>query len=279
MKYMALAVLGIALGGACSASALESNALNPLVKATDATGKIQQSTSSNVVPGSNSLMVDLQKIMDCAKTGQTYNSTTGLCSTNDAGGGGGSVVPSELTGPFSQIFSTPGTYTFNVPATYTGMSVYVYGGGGACDAGQTSSFGSPTPVIAYGGGNATQCTTWYSTNNTFTAAKCSGANGAPGGTANGDYSSPGSGSTGAMTCLGMGAYPTLNGGGGGYTRKDFIPGAPGAPAPGSNITVVVGNGAKKGQTPYAVRGVTYYSYRGQDASPGKVTIYWMKSGS
>lgn len=268
MKYMALAVLVTGIGWASGATALESVGATPEIRPGEANRNIQANVSSTIIPAVNAALADISKTIICAQQSKVYNKETGQCVGPNASSGG-NVTPSRLTGPFSQVYATPGTYTFVVPANYVGLSVYVYGSGGSCTVGTASSFGSATPVVANGGG-AGYCSTSWKT--------CYAYPTGPAGTASGgDVNLSGVATVGAMTCNGS-TLASSFGGFGGFSRKDFVPGTPGAPGGGSSITVKVGTGGDQAcvaTSPRYPYGCT--AYAGGAAGPGKVAIYWMKN--
>lgn len=175
-------------------------------------------------------------------------------------------------------YSTPGTYSFTVPA-YSTMTVEVWGAGGGgggmfynnCTAGGSGGQSSwDAVVIAYGGGGGSKgcpsstqgaggaggAAAGGTTNTTGGAGGAgtfylggtggAGANGGAGGTNSGANPSAGTNGT-APGGGGGGGYAFANtgggGGGGGYSAKTY---ASGAYAAGQTVTVIVGSGGTAG---------------------------------
>ncbi len=176
----------------------------------------------------------------------------------------------------SQTFSTPGTYTFTVPA-YSALTVTVNGAGGGGGGGSlggcyprggiggaTGGSSAFDTVIAYGGGsggvghliihrNRTQCGSYGTP----------GSDGAPGTTNNtGDINVAGGGASGGAG--GWGTAPGGNGGSGGEAIKNY---ASGALVPGSISQVTVGAGGTGGARAVA----------GNAGSDGSIVINWTAS--
>ncbi len=146
--------------------------------------------------------------------------------------GGKSVVPG------SQNYTSPGTYTFPVPADYNSLTVTVNGAGaGGTFEGQLSfpasgvfynpgtnggdsSFGS---VVAHGGKPLT-----------------GSGSATPGDASGGDTNTTGGGAPGGAN----NGLASGTGGPGGKAIKTWASGAPGAPA--GTVTVVVGAGGSPG---------------------------------
>lgn len=179
--------------------------------------------------------------------------------------------------PGSQSYTTPGTYTFNVPAFNT-LTVTVNAGGGGGGGysnghpemynggnGGNSSFAS---VSAEGGLGGAVCVALYSDiHNQF-------PNGSPGGSSGGDSNFTGTGGAGgqgyksASYDLGSDSYAYGDagyGGAGGRSVKTYIAGALGA-----TVTVVVGAGGAAGGVANTA-GITQYPTAGAN---GAVLISW-----
>lgn len=209
-----------------------------------------------------------------------YNSTTKnleLCDGTSWGaiGEGGA----SLTETFGS------NATFNVPLSYSSISVEVRGGSGggggggglgdylccngaAGGAGGQSKFNSATPVIANGGnsgggGGGSNCT----------YAGAAGAAGAAGSASGGDTNTTGGGLAGgtggaSLTEGGNCGYSGAGGVGGASAKaiKTWSYGSAGAPTPGTNISVTVG-GAGSG-------GAGGSGNAGSPGTAGSVVVTW-----
>lgn len=207
--------------------------------------------------------------------------------------------------PTSQIYATPGTYTFTVPS-YETLTVEVWGGGGggtgapydaaAGHSGGASSWdgtlaaaggaGGPanyTPGGAGGSGsggttNLTGGKGEAGVNFSYGGAGGAGANGGAGGARTNRGSSPGivnghpgtapgGGGSGAVYSTARVSHSGAGAGGGGYASRAYTAGAY---ASGSTITVVVGAGGAGGY---------YNASAGGNGAPGQVKITWTADGS
>ncbi|HEX2859413.1 MAG TPA: hypothetical protein VHP58_04370 [Alphaproteobacteria bacterium] len=230
------ALLPLAVLTAPHGYALEKTATPTANNNKTAASSIQQVVLSTANTSMSTIGQQVSATIVCAQSKQLYNSDTGSC-IQVSGGTSATLV----AGPFSQSFTTPGTFSFTIPPSYTMLSIYLFGASGGCTAGTTTSFGS----IWAGGGGAGPggCGTGY-------AGRVSGR-GTSGGGGGGDYTIAGGGPQGGNN------YLYYYGGSGGFTRKDFIAGTAGAPAGGSVVQVIVGAAGSRG-------------------SNGRADIYWVQ---
>ncbi len=176
----------------------------------------------------------------------------------------------------SQTYSTPGTYTFTVPA-YGALAVDLRAGGGGGGSGVALYVHTWSPGNAGANGG----------NTTFSTAVASGGTGGPGGRLMGyvGSGSPGGGSGGTVYVGGgasggsggacsnpgygcVGIYRGSHGGAGGNGGRTVYTFAAGALPPGSAIIVQVGNGGARGQSSGA------FSNVGSAGSDGAAYITW-----
>lgn len=222
----------------------------------------------------------------------SYN--TGLTATVNVGGvtDNWSVTTRPNVTPGSQLYASPGTYSFTIPA-YNSLTVEVWGAGAggsgitassctkvAGTDGGNSSWGGST-IVAQGGnkgsgnsGGTGGTASGGSTNTTGQAGTSAGkgGNGANGGAGGASRGSAGNGNAGSAPAGGGGgAYATTRGcyevdgpggGGGAYATRTY---APGAYAIGQSVSVVVGTRGTGGN------GATYDGGLG---AHGRVEITW-----
>ncbi len=197
-----------------------------------------------------------------------------------------SFVPHSVSANGSQTYSTPGSYSFVVPA-YGTLTVTVRGAGGGGggqaqltnltafpgnpgSAGGNSSFSG---VIGYGGAGGT------GGNGTINQTSCSsypGSAGAPGGAAGGSSNTTGAGAAGGSggsywVCFFQGAVSVVGpggpGGAGGQATRSYTFGQLN---PGASVTVVVGTGGAGGYS----NNNGYTGGTGASGSNGSVAVSW-----
>ncbi len=183
----------------------------------------------------------------------------------------------------SAEYTSPGTYTFNVPLYNTltvtvkgaggggggaaGLTIltneagtYTFPSGGTGTSGTSSQFAASTPLIGNGGGGG--------------AGGDSGSGVAPAGAAGtatgGTTNTTGGGSNGGAG--GNGSYEDGGAGGdGGRAVRTYTRDAAGAPVVGASITVVVGTRGTGGNGGV---GTNYTGPKGTNGTNGEVTISW-----
>jgi|GEM_PF-2156316 hypothetical protein len=208
------------------------------------------------------------------------------------------ILLPQLAFAGSQTYSTPGTYTFTVPA-FSSLSVTVSGaggGGGGSEATYPNNPGSATDgsgggnssfynLTAYGGSGGQRATIANDFENP-PYSYGTGANGGNGSASGGSYNAAGSGAAGgaggpSWQCQYYGYAPYCTnqdyyyyypnggwGGSGGYSSITWSQGS--GPTPGSNVTVYVGGGGAGGASSYG----TYNGGGSSAGGDGSVSITW-----
>lgn len=203
-------------------------------------------------------------------------------------GGAARMMGSLIAIPGSQDYTTPGTYAFIVPV-YNTLTVTVDGAGGggagelsAAVAGGNSSFNGT--VIAGGGGAGSTAAAGASSAASGGDSNLGGApgqiifsggnggsaaSGASGGTGSGNNNT--SAQPGGFPGGGGGActYGVTNGGGGGGGARAVKTYTIGQLAPGSSITVIVGQGGARGNS-----AANSGNWANGNGGTGRVQISW-----
>ncbi|HEX2858772.1 MAG TPA: hypothetical protein VHP58_01010 [Alphaproteobacteria bacterium] len=272
---------GVLLGAiaAGNAVAAESSAQVVTQPHLEVRNKLESDLVGGINTSSTNILNDVSNTIACAQQTKLYNKTNGTCVNIEST----DVAPAEETGPFTKTWSTPGTYTFNVP-DYTTIVMYAWGAGGGGSAGSYVCPPNANPywynycimytvtypqylstAIAYYGAYLAVTPASNGGDSGVMAPVPATAGGGKGGGVSGSPVSSGADETKTSGGSAGGAAGTYGvvGGAGGYAYKAFKNGAAGAPVKNTALTIQVGVGGAP-------------SGNGGAGKPGKVSIYWMQ---
>jgi hypothetical protein len=254
--------LALLAGSATSAFAIDAAATPAVDTTITARNNLETNLTSALSTSTTQLSTSVNHTITCAQNNQLYNQSTNTCI--GPGGASSGDTPSDVTGPFVQSFYSTGT--FNVPANYSTMLVYLYSGGAGGGAQTGMMFGT------YTCGNSGGTTSFGG----FWAA--GGGSGCGGSAAQSGRESMLFPLISGGGAGGMAFGANLGGGNGGYAFKKWSFGDAGAPTPGVPLTVTVGGGGAGVLSYYYQNyGGAYAAYNGQPGGAGHAVVYWMQS--